>query len=473
MWGFIFFALFAVTAGSFFFVYRRQVRAIRALRRERDKIELEEARVFDFLHGLGAALSDTSRPADLHVLIVEGALRILEASGGALYLVDRAGEHLRPAFVSRNCPPFFPVPESTEQMQGFTWQSFLRLHPVSAADGVLGEVWKTKEPLMITGDDPRAEPMRSAPLQAHSALLHPLIYGQDYLGVLAVARGGAAPAFIASEFEIFKSIAEQSAFALYNAIVFSQAAEKKRLDQDLQIAHEIQRILLPASAPDIAGYQISGINIPAQQVSGDYFDYIPVDADHLGVAIADVSGKGVPASLIMAMCRSVLRAQAAAQHSPARALQQVNAQLYPDIKEDMFISMAYVVLDRNSPTITLCRAGHDAPLLYRASDQTVSKVNPPGMALGIDSGGVFNRVTSDFSLALERDDCLVLYTDGVTEALDSRGDEFGMVQVIKSIQASASDGAAAIITRLTDDLRAFVGPHPQYDDITLMVIRKK
>jgi sigma-B regulation protein RsbU (phosphoserine phosphatase) len=154
-------------------------------------------------------------------------------------------------------------------------------------------------------------------------------------------------------------------------------------------------------------------------------------------------------------------------------LRKVNAQLFPDIKEDMFISMAYAIIQENSGTITLCRAGHDAPLLYTARDQSVSKINPPGMALGIDSGGVFNRVTNDFSLTLETDDCLVLYTDGVTEALDSQGEEFGMANVIKAIQASASEGAAGIITRLTDDLRAFVGNHPQHDDITLIVIRKK
>jgi sigma-B regulation protein RsbU (phosphoserine phosphatase) len=135
--------------------------------------------------------------------------------------------------------------------------------------------------------------------------------------------------------------------------------------------------------------------------------------------------------------------------------------------------MAYTIIERDRGIITLCRAGHDAPLLYKASDGTVSKINPPGMALGIDSGGVFNRVTGDFSLTLESNDCLVLYTDGVTEALDSDGEEFGMANVIKAIQASASEGAAGIITRLTDDLRAFVGPYPQYDDITLIVIRKK
>jgi sigma-B regulation protein RsbU (phosphoserine phosphatase) len=135
--------------------------------------------------------------------------------------------------------------------------------------------------------------------------------------------------------------------------------------------------------------------------------------------------------------------------------------------------MAYAVLDRDSSSVTLCRAGHDAPLLYRAKERTVTKINPPGMALGIDSGDVFTRVTGDFSLTLEPGDCLILYTDGVTDALDKHGEEFGMENVIKSILASAPEGAAAMITRLTDDLRAFVGTQPQNDDITLIAIRKK
>jgi sigma-B regulation protein RsbU (phosphoserine phosphatase) len=268
-------------------------------------------------------------------------------------------------------------------------------------------------------------------------------------------------------------VAATVCFALHSSAVFHEAAEKKRLDEDLAVAHEIQRILLPNSAPDVTGYQIAGINVPARQVSGDYYDYLQVDANHCGVAIADVSGKGVPASLIMAMCRSVLRTQAAGQLSPAKALREVNAQLFPDIKEDMFISMAYAVLDSQSSTVTLCRAGHDAPLLFRAKDKSISKINPPGMALGIDNGVVFNRVTGDFTLTLEPEDVLILYTDGVTEALDADGEEFGLKNLIDSVQASASEGAASIITRLTDDLRAFIGPQPQNDDITLIAIRKR
>jgi sigma-B regulation protein RsbU (phosphoserine phosphatase) len=214
------------------------------------------------------------------------------------------------------------------------------------------------------------------------------------------------------------------------------------------------------------------LNVPARQVSGDYFDYIKIDDDRLGVAIADVSGKGVPASLIMAICRSVLRSQAAQNPSPGDVLKKVNRQLYPDIKEDMFISMAYIILDHARNGVTLSRAGHDAPLLYKRETQTVAPLKPPGLVLGIDSGSVFDRMTNDVNVPLERGDVLVLYTDGVTEALDAEGYEFGIERMIQSVRASAADGASAMVTRVIEDVRNFAGSQPQNDDITLIAIRK-
>jgi len=151
----------------------------------------------------------------------------------------------------------------------------------------------------------------------------------------------------------------------------------------------------------------------------------------------------------------------------------VNRQLYPDIKEDMFISMAYLILNNITGQITLCRAGHDAPLLYSAKTGTVTKLNPPGMALGIDSGSVFDRIACDFSVTLDTDDCLVLYTDGVTEALDKEGMEFGMANMIDSIKQSVTAGASGIIERVTDDVLNFIGNTPRSDDITMIVIRKR
>lgn len=477
MWPILLFGLLLASVAGWIYTAQRQARRIRTLERSKEEIQVEETLVFDFLHGLGEAFSETIRPNDLHRLIVEGATRIIDANGGALYMTDRTGAKLVPAFISKGCPPLVEVPADILQQAAATpiaLESYLRLHSVPLGEGTIGRVWQAGQPVCLNelSEAPELAKLRDTSLGAASMMVSALLYGKQNMGVLAVANGPMGASFSQSDFVVFKSIAEQSAFALYNAIIYSEANEKKRLDHDLEIARDIQRILLPSEAPSVNGFEISGINIPARQVSGDYFDYIKVDDERLGVAIADVSGKGVPASLIMAICRSVLRSQATQNPSPADVLQKVNRQLYPDIKEDMFISMAYLVLDHAHNGVILSRAGHDAPLLYKSSSQTVTPLKPPGMVLGIDSGNVFDRLTSDVAVPLERDDCLVLYTDGVTEAIDTEGNEFGLERVIQSLRASAMNGASAIVTRLIDDLRNFVGSHPQNDDITLIAIRK-
>ena len=454
-----------------------QTRRIRRLERSHEEIQVEETLVFDFLHGLGEAFRGTIRPQELHRLIVEGAVRILDAHGGALYVADRTGGKLMPAFISKGCPPLVDVPQDILQQAAsnpIALETFLRLHAVGANEGLIGRVWQTGQPVCLNefSEAPELAKLRGSAFGSVSVMTTALGYGEQDLGVLAVANGPMSAPFSQADFVVFKSIAEQSAFALYNAIIYSMANEKKRLDHDLEIARDIQRILLPSEAPAINGFQISGINVPARQVSGDYFDYIHVDQERLGVAIADVSGKGVPASLIMAICRSVLRAEAAGNPSPADVLRKVNRQLYPDIKEDMFISMAYLVLDHQHDGVTLARAGHDAPLWYQGQSQTVTPVKSPGMVVGIDSGSVFDRITVDFAVPLERNDCLVLYTDGVTETLNSEGDEYGVDRMMQSVRASANDGAQKIVKRIIEDVREFTGSVPQNDDITVIAIRK-
>jgi sigma-B regulation protein RsbU (phosphoserine phosphatase) len=382
-----------------------------------------------------------------------------------------------PTFVSKGCPPLVDVPPHILQQTAGTpvaLENFLRIHNIGNGEGVLGRVWQAATPLCLNefSEAPELATLRDSSLGATSVMVAPLLYAKQNMGVLALANSRMGSPFSQNDFVVFKSISEQSAFALYNAIIYSEANEKKRLDHDLAIARDIQRILLPAEAPIVNGFEISGMNVPARQVSGDYFDYIKVDDEHLGVAIADVSGKGIPASLIMAICRSVLRSQAIGNPSPADVLQKVNRQLYPDIKEDMFISMAYLVLDHVRGGVTLARAGHDAPLLYQQKSQNVTPLKTPGMVVGIDSGDVFDRLTTDVAVSLERNDCILLYTDGITEALDNEGNEFGLERTIGSVQSSAKEGAQAIVTRLIDDLRNFVGSTPQNDDITMIAIRK-
>ena len=477
MWPTLFLGLLVVSVAGWGITAYLQKRRIRRLERSHEEIQVEETLVFDFLHGLGEAFRETIRPQELHRLIVEGAVRILDAHGGALYVTDRTGGKLTPAFISKDCPPLVDVPSNILQQAAanpIALETFLRLRTVAPREGVIGRVWQAGQAVCLNefSEAPELAQLRGSAFGSVSVMATALRYGDQDLGVLALANGPMGAPFSQADLVVFKSIAEQSAFALYNATIYSMANEKKRLDHDLEIARDIQRILLPSEAPAIDGFQISGINVPARQVSGDYFDYIQVDQDRLGVAIADVSGKGVPASLIMAICRSVLRAEAARNPSPADVLRNVNRQLYPDIKEDMFISMAYLILGHQQDGVTLARAGHDAPLWYKRQSQTVIPVKSPGMVVGIDSGSVFDRLTVDFAVPLERNDCLVLYTDGVTETLNSEGDEFGVDRMMQSVRASANDSAQAIVKRIIEDVREFTGSVPQNDDMTLIAIRK-
>src|SRR5436189_1089200 len=477
MWPTVLLGLLVASVAGWIATSYLQRQRIRKLERSHEEIQVEETLVFDFLHGLGEAFRETIRPQELHRLIVEGATRVLDAHGGALYVTDRTGGKLTPAFLSKGCPPLVDVPPNILQQAAgapIALESFLRLHTIGPGEGLIGRVWQTGQSVCMVefSEAPELGKLRGSAFGSASIMAASLRYGNQDLGVLVLAQGPRGQPFSQGDLVIFKSIAEQSAFALYNAIIYSMANEKKRLDHDLEIARDIQRILLPSEAPAIDGFQISGINVPARQVSGDYFDYIQVDQDRLGVAIADVSGKGVPASLIMAICCSVLRSEAAGNPFPADVLRKVNRQLYPDIKEDMFISMAYLVLDHQHDGVTLARAGHDAPLLYQQESQTITPIKSPGMVVGIDSGSVFDRLTVDFAIPLERDDCLVLYTDGVTETLNTEGDEFGLDRMMESVRASVNDGAQAVVKKIIQDVRDFTGSAPQNDDITLIAIRK-
>ena len=312
MWPNLLYGLLLASLAGWIFTGLWQARRIRQLERSKEEIQVEETLVFDFLHGLGEAFTETIRPNDLHRLIVEGATRILDAHGGALYMADRTGKKLAPAFISKGCPPIVEVPPHILQQAASTpvaLESFLRLHTIAMGDGIIGRVWQTGQPVCLNdfSEAPELAKLRGSSFGTCSVMVAPLLYGKQNMGILALGNGPKGTPFSQSDFVVFKSIAEQSAFALYNAIIYSEANEKKRLDHDLQIARDIQRVLLPDGPPVINGFEITGINIPAKQVSGDYFDYIKVDDKRLGVAIADVSGKGVPASLIMAICRSTLR----------------------------------------------------------------------------------------------------------------------------------------------------------------------
>jgi len=451
---------------------------LRRLKKRLKALETEEMRMFAFLHDLGSAIEcDTSVKA-LSRMIVDGIDKVVTARGGAIYYLTEDGQHLLPAYVSEQCPPLTGVPveiRKRSERDPRVLESHLRLARVGLDEGVLGHCLTIGAAVWVP-DVKSHETMRDAFSHYEgevAALLAPLRHAGKDLGVLAVARLKEDGSFSGNDFAVFRSVAEQSAFAIGNANIHQEAHEKRAFETELRTARDVQRVLLPQTDPVIPGYRISGVNVPARIISGDYYDYLGAGADGHGVAIADVSGKGVAAGLLMAMCRSLLRSLAAEEVSPSKALAAVNRQLFPDIREDMFISMTYLVLNDADGNLTMSRAGHDPALWFHRRTGAVELVKPPGLALGIDAGDVFERVTRDHALQLESGDCLLLFTDGVKEAVDDREEEFGTDRLSEVFRRHAMLGAEEVVSAVQRELKAFTGESPQMDDITLVVIEKR
>jgi phosphoserine phosphatase RsbU/P len=441
------------------------------------EIEGGEARMFSFLHDLGLAIGKDPSPNELSRIIVDGIDKVVKARGGAVYFVGPGGSFLMPSYISDDCPPLIGIPVEVRkkaERDPRALESHVRLARVPVDEGILGYCLTVGQVIHVE-DVKFHESFHDAFIRYTgnvSAMLAPLRHAGKDLGVLVVARRHEDGRFTANDFAVFRSVAEQSSFAIGNARVHREAQEKRAIEGELKNAREVQRVLLPQKDPDFPGFRISGTNVPARIISGDYHDYIPLGEGRLGIVIADVSGKGFPAGLLMAMCRSALRSLAPGRTSPSEVLALVNRQLFPDIREDMFISMSYAILDENHGRITMARAGHDPALHFHAGSGKVSLLRPPGLALGVDGGAVFERVTKDLEVVLETGDCILLYTDGVREAVDADDEEYGTERMSESFGMAAPMGAVAVLARMQEELRHFTGDGPQMDDITLVAIER-
>jgi sigma-B regulation protein RsbU (phosphoserine phosphatase) len=453
---------------------RRRAKRIRAMFRE---MEGEEERMFTFLHDLGMEIGREPTDGGLSRMIVEGVLKVVGASGGAIYYEASEPGYLIPAYVSEGCPPLVAVPDvimERAQSDPRALESHMRLARVAVGEGLIGHGISMAEAAHVRD-------LRSHVTEAYDkshrepipVMVSPLRYAGKDIGVLAVARRSGEGDFSKNDFAVFRTVAEQSAFAIGNARVHRDANEKKEIEGELKNAREVQRVLLPQEDPVVAGFRVNGTNLPARIISGDYYDYIDLIDGKLGVVIADVSGKGVAAGLLMAMCRSLLRAVSLTNASPTAVLAAVNRYLYPDIREDMFISMIYGVLDPADGSLTFVRAGHDPALIFRKASGEVEISKPKGLALGIDGGNVFERVTQDERIMLASGDCVLLFTDGVKESINDSDEEFGIERLSATFRDAAVLGAEAVVKRVLDDLGTFTGEGPQMDDVTIVAIEKR
>ena len=251
--------------------------------------------------------------------------------------------------------------------------------------------------------------------------------------------------------------------------------EQERMQKEMQVAQEIQHALLPRKFPDVDGYDIATIYRAAKDVGGDYFDFVRIDEHTMGVIVADVSGKGVPGSLVMTMIRTALRLESMGNLSPTDILSRVNKFVADDVKKGMFITIFFITLDSKNRTISYTSAGHNPMILYRKDSDSCYFLNTRGMPLGISlpDGVTFEDSLLADRVRLKKDDMLIVYTDGITEAMNNAGDQYGNDRLIEFIRENSELAPEEFSTRLDSDINKFTAGAPQNDDITLVVIKEK
>jgi serine phosphatase RsbU (regulator of sigma subunit) len=252
-----------------------------------------------------------------------------------------------------------------------------------------------------------------------------------------------------------------------------QELQSKALEHDLAIASEIQSNLVPKRMLKVPGYDISAYYRPSKEVGGDYYDFIEVDEEHEGVIVADVSGKGVPGSLVMTMARAFIRMEAerGRNSSPADTLMKANRMLSQDIKKGMFVTALYCILNKRTNEIRVASAGHNPMVVWRAAANRMELVNPNGIALGFDKGPVFERTVKEEKIVLGHGDRIVMFTDGTVEAMNSANQEFGDERFYTLIRDLAPRDSNQMLNLLVKALDEHKGHAPQSDDITIVTLR--
>ena len=303
-------------------------------------------------------------------------------------------------------------------------------------------------------------------LPAPSVMCFPLLAKSGTVGLLIVddPRKSTNPRLMS----ILGGIAHQTATVLETAKLQVSVGERRRLEQELEVARSIQASFIPEQPPRLPGWELAAVWRAARQVSGDFYDFIPLPEGKWGLVIADVADKGTPAALFMAVCRTLLRAAAVSRTSPARTLVRVNELLFNDGRADLFVTVFYAVWDPATGAVAYASGGHNAPLLVRRDRRAIVDLRTGGIALG----GIPDIELDEHSVILEPGDMLVAYTDGVTEAMQADYAEWGLDRFREALVEAPGHSAEAVLQHVLRSIDEFVAGAPQSDDLTLWILRR-
>jgi sigma-B regulation protein RsbU (phosphoserine phosphatase) len=414
---------------------------------ERLKSAVEELTV---LNDLAIAASSSMEVDQVLDTIVEKSIKALKAEQGSILLVTEQQEK--------------PLQTLIRQADRIS-----RTMTYKVGDHITGWVLKHQAPLVIENlaTDHRFNTTEEEKKAIRNLLAVPTQFKGKLLGLLMVTNKKTSEPFSKDDIRLLSIIAAQSGQLIRNSQLQQETLEKERLAQELETARKIQMGLIPPTTPVLQAFDFASHISPAEEVGGDYFDFLTLQDSLLGIVQADVSGHGAAAAMIMAMLKGILHSITHNFSSADKALQEINQILHHTSPPDMFITMTMMVLDPQTKTMQFSNAGHNPPIFYESQSHTVSLLENPGCALNCDVHPVYQVKDIKFN----ENDLIFVYTDGIPEAFNRNSEMFGYERLKESVQKAAERPAPQIIELVKMEFLKFLDGSPQTDDIAMIAIK--
>lgn len=351
----------------------------------------------------------------------------------------------------------------TEVVRGYDIADMQELR-LKMGEGLIGHVAVGGKPFI--SPDVRAEPRYvNARARTKSEMVAPIISNEEVIGVFDL-ESDELNAYQNDDLEVLMLLASQVAIIIEKVMLHEQLIEKQRLETQLEVARQVQLELLPGRDPQLPGFDISAYNFPTEEVSGDYYDWVKLYDDQIGIVIADVSGKGVPAALLMAFLRASLRAASHIGYAPHISMSKVNYLLWESIERNQFVTAFYGILDATNRTLAYSNAGHNPPLLLDVNGDAHFEERG-GVPLGMFRDSRYY----EYYATIEPGQTLVLYTDGVTEATNPAGEEYGRDRLVDAARRAKDLPARETIDFIHQDLMQWTDGLGATDDVTFFIVK--
>lgn len=343
-------------------------------------------------------------------------------------------------------------------------------HITPSGGGFINEwVIKQGQPLLVKDieTDKRFSHLSGRGYSSRSFMVVPLKLKDEVTGTMSMTEKAGEDSYTQEDLRLLTILASQVAMAIENTRFHEESIERDRIRRELEIANHIQMNMLPSSFPSVEGLDISSQSLPAKKVGGDYYDLIKISPQQVGVAIGDVSGKGMPAALLMVEIRTIIQAKAPDSTTSLEVIRKVNEIISKDAEPGMYATLFYGIYDLPTRVLTYTNAGHNYPLLYHPETDTYDSLETTGMFVGMFDNPPYKEV----SVQLNPGDIIIFYTDGVTEAVSASGEMYGLKRLCSTISGCREGNAAQLREAIEASVDEFASGEEQADDITVMIMK--